>query len=182
MRILYHSQCRFPVDVFRWCAPPPRARKNRRGGGGERRPAGERNGGLGVQTALEEAYFCPRSAKAHTIPISPRSLISDLLNMHDLTQMAREYIDIPRRQSLTAAISCWFTMAGFLVIPGTFTSLTHSKKIGETETGRQFQSVMANTPLLPFALAWCFFGTVGTLYMWYQWRRNYISLSREIFQ
>ena len=97
-------------------------------------------------------------------------------------QMAQEYVDAPRFDNNFAAISCWLMVAGFVVFPGTFTSLSHSEKIGETESGKQLQYVVANIPLLPVALACCLLGILGTFWMWRRWRNNYFWLSRQIFQ
>jgi len=49
------------------------------------------------------------------------------------------------RHNILAALFSWLTLAGYVVIPGTFTSLRDSEKLGNSESGRVVQNAVQNT-------------------------------------
>jgi hypothetical protein len=75
----------------------------------------------------------------------------------------------------------WLLLAGYLVLPNTFTSLKTSKALGESKGGQILQSTVQNVNLLYFAGVLCFIGLSGTCRLWYKWRRNYVWLITYIF-
>src|SRR5436190_2951567 len=75
----------------------------------------------------------------------------------------------------------WLILAGYLVLPNTFTSLKALNVLGESKGGQILQSTVQNVPLLYVAFAFCFIGLLGTSCLWYEWKENYIWLITYIF-
>ena len=90
---------------------------------------------------------------------------------------------IPRVHNLLASFFTWLLLAGFLVFPGTFTSLQQyeSKNNSGPALEHQILHTVANAPLLWVAGACCLIGTVGMIGLWIRWRRNYVWLINRIF-
>lgn len=86
-----------------------------------------------------------------------------------------------RRYTISAGLFSWLILAGYLVLPNTFTSLKSSKALSESKGGQILQSTVQNVQLLPFAGILCLIGTAGTSWLWYKWRRNYVWLITYIF-
>jgi hypothetical protein len=97
------------------------------------------------------------------------------------TKMCVDANDIPRSSNWFTGFCSWLTLAGFVFFPGTFTSLSKSQEVAETEAGRDLQKAIINVPLLYVAGFCCLLGASGTIWMWWKWRDNYIWLSRMIF-
>lgn len=87
----------------------------------------------------------------------------------------------PRRYTINAAFFLWLILAGYLVLPPTFTSLQSSNALGGSKGGQMLQSTVQNVQLLPLAGVLCAVGTVGTSWLWYKWRKNYVWLITYIF-
>jgi hypothetical protein len=88
---------------------------------------------------------------------------------------------IPTRYNIFAALSSWLTLAGFIVVPGTFTSLRDSETLANNRGGKVLQNTVQNLPLLPVAGVLCLCGTIGMCGLWWTFRRNYVWLIRQIF-
>lgn len=90
---------------------------------------------------------------------------------------------IPRIHNLLASFFTWILLAGFLVFPGTFTSLQNyesSNKSGPAIEHKILHTV-ANVPLLWVAGACVIIGALGMVGLWFRWRRNYVWLINRIF-
>lgn len=96
---------------------------------------------------------------------------------------------IPRLHNILAAFFGWFVLAGFVVFPGTFTSLQEelatnpaqsSSSSSPTATALLLHSVQ-NLPLLIVAAVVCGLGALGLLWLTYRWRSNYVWLLNKIF-
>lgn len=85
------------------------------------------------------------------------------------------------RYTICAAVFTWLILAGYLVVPNTFTSLQSSKALSGSKGGQIIQSTIQNVQLLPFAGALCLIGTIGIFWLWSRWRTNYLWLTRNIF-
>ena len=93
--------------------------------------------------------------------------------------------DIPRRHNLLAAFSTWILLAGFLIVPGTFTSVEKSHRLAEEAA----QTAITNTifhkikhvPLLWIACSCCVVGGSGLAWLWWRWRQNYVWLINKLF-
>ncbi|TFK24119.1 hypothetical protein FA15DRAFT_593043, partial [Coprinopsis marcescibilis] len=91
--------------------------------------------------------------------------------------------DIPNWFNLLASFFTWILLAGFLLFPGTFTSL---RQVAQDATNindlqRQILNAVTNVPL--FVIAWICsgIGASGMIWLWWRWRANYIWLLSKIF-
>jgi hypothetical protein len=89
--------------------------------------------------------------------------------------------EAPKLDNLFAAIFSWLTLAGFIVLPGTFTSLAKSESLGDSKGGIVVQDAVRNIPLLAVAVVCCLAGTIGSCWFWWKWRQNYVWLVARIF-
>ncbi|PYH80575.1 hypothetical protein BO82DRAFT_384260 [Aspergillus uvarum CBS 121591] len=100
-------------------------------------------------------------------------------------EMLLELDSIPWFYSILADGANWMLLAGYLVLPGTFTSLQDSQILEDslkaTATGQKILSTIQNPPLLAIA---GFFLVSGAFVMtWLAWERrnNYIWLLNRLF-
>ena len=103
---------------------------------------------------------------------------------HRLTrysQMVLEANEIPARDNILAAASLWILLAGYIVLPGTFTSLQNSKSLSNSEAGKVVQRAVQNAPLLGVAGICCVTGVIGICWLWHTWRQNYFWLVNKLF-
>lgn len=101
--------------------------------------------------------------------------------------MLKEEAQMDLRYNITASTANWALLAGYLVVPGTFTSLQHSNKVQDAlqtnKTGRAILQTIQNPPLLVIA---CLFFAGGTtalfcLFRSRKIRNNYPWLINKIF-
>ena len=95
--------------------------------------------------------------------------------------MSVQAIEAPMLHNLLAAVFSWITLAGFIVLPGTFTSLETPGRLGNSTGGKLVQNTVKNIPLLAIGIICCISGTVGSCFLWRKWRKNYIWLMMHIF-
>ncbi|KAH7357682.1 hypothetical protein B0T11DRAFT_229284 [Plectosphaerella cucumerina] len=88
---------------------------------------------------------------------------------------------IPTQYNALAAVCAWITLAGFIVLPNTFTSIERSGKLGQHEGGKALQEAVRNVQLLPLASVLCGLGFVGTCWLWWKWQANYVWLIAHLF-
>ncbi|KAH8650368.1 hypothetical protein BGZ60DRAFT_389374 [Tricladium varicosporioides] len=84
---------------------------------------------------------------------------------------------VPSIHNILAAFFSWLTLVGFVVLPGTFTSLKHSNLLtyaqySSSEDGEIFQKIIQNVSLLLMAGVMCGIGIVGTCWLWEKWRKE----------
>lgn len=94
--------------------------------------------------------------------------------------------EIPRIHNIGASLFTWVILAGYLVVPGTFTSFKNSETFQQAENNRDdiahdIVHSIANIGLLYLSAGFCAVGTIGCLWMWYRWRNNYVWLINRIF-
>ncbi|KIX02414.1 uncharacterized protein Z518_08355 [Rhinocladiella mackenziei CBS 650.93] len=95
--------------------------------------------------------------------------------------------DIPRIYNIFASLFTWIILAGFLVVPGTFTTFKESDALNgddnnvSTEVANAIVDSIANIGLLWLSGAFCAVGAVGCLWLWFRWRKNYVWLISRIF-
>ncbi|KAI1370747.1 hypothetical protein F4677DRAFT_437385 [Hypoxylon crocopeplum] len=75
------------------------------------------------------------------------------------SQLVIEAYEFPRRYNLSAAVVSWLFLAGFVIFPGTYTSI---QDLGTTEAGKVLHNVIQHTPLLGIAIVCCMLGAIGT--------------------
>ena len=92
---------------------------------------------------------------------------------------------IPRTHNILASVSTWILLAGFLIVPGTFTSLQKNAALAQAAAqnvvvGEVWERVQY-VPLLWISGACGVLGLVGVGGMWWRWRGNYIWLVGKLF-
>lgn len=121
--------------------------------------------------------------------VSTRSVVLDN-NLHyeplesRYVRMIIEADEISWQHNVLASAAHWTLLAGYLVIPGTFTSLQKSDAIQngltKNKAGDLILNTIQNPPLLAMA---CVFFSVGLLsmgWLFYKYRANYIWLINRI--
>lgn len=101
-------------------------------------------------------------------------------------QMLLELDHIPWFYNILAGAGHWILLAGYLVVPGTFTSLQEkTKSLDNDHMKESVEATIINTirnpPLLAIS---CFCLTLGaTIMIWLSWkiRNNYIWLVNKLF-
>lgn len=86
---------------------------------------------------------------------------------------------------MAAAAGTWLLLAGYLVFPGTFTSLRESAWIHDLEgmgrSGVMMHRAVQNVPLLGLGAVSCAVGTGSCGLLWWRWRSNLLWPTEHIF-
>ncbi|KAL7784374.1 hypothetical protein V8C37DRAFT_357951 [Trichoderma ceciliae] len=103
-------------------------------------------------------------------------------------QMLLQQDDIPLLHTILASIFVWLLLAGFLVFPGTFTSLQHSvetKGDDDHTFGDQAAKLLVrsikNIPLLVIAAVMCGISATGMLILTIKHAKNYVWIVNKLF-
>ncbi|CAG8055599.1 unnamed protein product [Penicillium nalgiovense] len=102
-------------------------------------------------------------------------------------RMLREEAEMDMRFSITVGAANWALLAGYLVIPGTFTSLQTSNQVEKTlqtnEAGRTVLRMVQNPPLLAIACLLFTCGIVALMWLMHfpKLRGNYPWLINKVF-
>lgn len=92
---------------------------------------------------------------------------------------------IPRLHNILASFFGWVLLAGFIVFPGTFTSirdLSDDQEIADkSPTASALLGSVQNVPLLVIAAISCGIGAAGLLWLAFRWRSNYVWLLNRIY-
>ena len=81
--------------------------------------------------------------------------------------------------NILAAACNWILLAGFIVLPGTYTKLQKSDII-QSNLGNKISTSDAHTGLLVVAAILCAVGVLGIMGLWLKWRANYIWLVNKV--
>jgi hypothetical protein len=99
------------------------------------------------------------------------------LIMTDYERMCLKSHRIPTLHNLLASFYTWILLAGFVVFPGTFSSLRNAtRSTAEAVILAEFQK-----GLIVIAAACCGVGIVGILRLWWLRRKDYEWLVDHIF-
>jgi hypothetical protein len=90
---------------------------------------------------------------------------------------------IPRLHNILASFFTWILLAGFLVFPGTFTSIA---SLGDdpnihSQAAADILRKVKNVQLLIVAGVCSGIGAAGMIWLWWRWRRNFVWLLNKIF-
>lgn len=100
-------------------------------------------------------------------------------------EMLLEVEYIPLSHKFFAGLFHWMLLAGYLVIPGTFTSLQKSDTIKSALNGSEMEKTILHTiqnpPLLAIACSLLAVGVAGMSWLGWIWRHNYIWLINYLF-
>ncbi|KAJ7489356.1 hypothetical protein FB451DRAFT_1024705 [Mycena latifolia] len=88
---------------------------------------------------------------------------------------------IPRAHNLLAAFFTWILLAGFVLLPGTFSSLQSAGTGVENENEKAVLDAVQHLPLFVIAFVCTGIGALGMLWLWWRWSRNYVWLNNRIF-
>lgn len=91
---------------------------------------------------------------------------------------------IPRLHNILASFFTWILLAGYIVFPGTFTSIQDSSTnplIANNTTAEKVLKHVKNAPLLWIAGFCCGIGVCGMAWLWWRWRNNFVWLINRIF-
>lgn len=114
-------------------------------------------------------------------PKATQLSLDDTVSQTPYMVMCTQSHQARNRYTIGAALFSWLILAGYLVLPNTFTSLQSSKTLSGSKGGQLLQSTVRNVQLLPFAGVLCLIGVAGISRLWYKWRRNYVWLITYIF-
>lgn len=91
---------------------------------------------------------------------------------------------ISNTYNLYASFSTWILLAGFIILPSTFTSLStlnENPTISSSQVASAVLKEVKNVPLLYLAAFCSGIGSVGMLWLWYKYRANYVWIINKIF-
>ncbi|APA13368.1 hypothetical protein sscle_11g081380 [Sclerotinia sclerotiorum 1980 UF-70] len=89
---------------------------------------------------------------------------------------------IPETYNILAGLFTWLLLAGYMVLPATFTSLQNSRTIASevSKAGKLVLKTYQNLPLLWIAAIFCAIGASGMSWLWWMWKRNYVWILNRI--
>jgi hypothetical protein len=117
-------------------------------------------------------------AATPAVQTAPSRKAKDSTKYNDLIV---ESYNTPERFNILATASLWTLLAGFVVFPGTFTSLQNTSSLSSSVPGRVVQRTIQNVPLLAIAVFFFLLGMVGVGWLWQQRRRQYLWLADKVF-
>jgi hypothetical protein len=91
---------------------------------------------------------------------------------------------IPRLHNILASFFAWIMLAGFIVFPGTFTSLVNlrnTEAVQATPGAGDVLNTVQSLPLTVVAVVCCVIGYVGNLWLSIRWRTNYVWLLNRLY-
>ncbi|TGO56041.1 hypothetical protein BCON_0083g00340 [Botryotinia convoluta] len=89
---------------------------------------------------------------------------------------------IPQIYNLLAGLFTWLLLAGYMVLPATFTSLQNSRTVASevSKAGKLVLKAYQNLPLLWIAAILCAIGASGMGWLWWMWKMNYVWILNRI--
>lgn len=91
---------------------------------------------------------------------------------------------IPRLHNILASFFTWILLAGFIIFPGTFTSiqkLDDNPNVSSSAAATAILHSVKHVSLLVIAGVCCGIGALGMSWLWYKWHQNYVWLLNRIF-
>lgn len=92
---------------------------------------------------------------------------------------------IPRLHNILASFFGWILLAGFIVFPGTFTSIRDlsddPELAAKSPTASAVLGHVQNVPLLVIAAISCGIGAAGLSWLAFRWRSNYVWQLNRIY-
>lgn len=120
--------------------------------------------------------------------LADRARAGEQLRQPSQTQYVGMLLDldtIPRMYNIFAALFAWLMLAGFVTLPGTFTSLGGSlgrqPGIADSDVAEAVLHSVGNVPLLVVGATCCGLGAAGLVWLSVKWRRNYVWLLNKLY-
>jgi len=135
----------------------------------------------------------PSAKKASRLLGEPEAVIHESPNEESIEEsppFSTDYMNmllrldkIPTLHNILAGAFTWLLLAGFVVIPGAFTSIVNSRVLqtGAGKAGKTVVRTAQNLPLLGVAAASCGIGAIGMSCLWWIYRTEYIWLINRLF-
>ncbi|KAI1081096.1 hypothetical protein F5B20DRAFT_71837 [Whalleya microplaca] len=135
-------------------------------------------------SASHTSYASHTSHQAATWPLPPAPHVPSLHHQNtsfhtDYVSMLLEQDTIPDLHNLLAAASTWILLAGFVVYPGTFTSLRSLSP--DNAAAATVLEQVKHVPLVVVASLCCGLGAGGMVWLSVRWRRNYVWLLSRLY-
>lgn len=124
-----------------------------------------------------------RNHSSRTVPRRPTK------GLHRENTLQTRYMEmllsldkIPRLHNILASFFGWLLLAGFVVFPGTFTSLQQlSTDVVGSAAANVILDHVQNLPLVIIASVACGLAVLGLLWLCVRWRHNYVWLLNRIY-
>jgi hypothetical protein len=122
-------------------------------------------------SSLLEVVERDQHSPSHNPPVSTR-YIDMLLQLNK----------IPVIYNILSSIFSWLLLAGYMVFPGTFTSIRNSQALanGAGKAGKLVSAAVQNISLVYIAAICCIFGAAGMSWLGWLWRKNYVWIINQI--
>ena len=94
---------------------------------------------------------------------------------------------IPQLHNILCSCFTWILLAGFVVIPGSFTSLkkleakTNGEIIPGSPAANAILSSVAETSVTAIGFVCMGIGTIGAIWLGWRWRKNYVWLLNKLY-
>ncbi|KAI0029606.1 hypothetical protein K488DRAFT_27157, partial [Vararia minispora EC-137] len=98
----------------------------------------------------------------------------------EYTHMLLALDAVPFLHNVAANAATWLLLAGFVVLPGTFSTLSSLNVQSGTFEATVVHAVR-NIPLFVIAFVLSGIGAGGMCWLWWRWSRNYVWLLSHIF-
>jgi len=122
-----------------------------------------------------------RSRSSRQTPKRTKSVGSGSIAQTKYTNMVFE--NVPLFDNILATFFTWLVLAGFIVLPNTFTTLEAIGDTANANVGTVGKVLRAarNLPLLYIGYGCCGVGGIGMCVLWWRWSHNYVWLLGSIF-
>ena len=96
--------------------------------------------------------------------------------------MLLELDEISTIYNLLANLFTWLLLAGYMVLPGAFTSIRNSRTLSDNagKAGKVVVKAAQNIPLLWIGAFCCMLGASGMFWLGWLWEHNYVWLVNRI--
>ena len=95
-------------------------------------------------------------------------------------EMLLQLDKIPKLHNFLASLFTWLLLAGYMILPGAFTSIRNSRTLAAGNAGKVVVKAVQNLPLRVVG-GLCFAaGTIGMFCLWWRWQVNYVWLINRI--
>ncbi|KAB5572616.1 hypothetical protein GE09DRAFT_1100255 [Coniochaeta sp. 2T2.1] len=113
-------------------------------------------------------------------PFNPHSRSNNLQTRYMAMLLSLD--KIPRLHNILAAFFGWILLAGFIVLPGTFTSNDNAVQRATPGANDVLNTVVQSSlPLSVVAAVCCGIGYLGNLWLSIRWRNNYVWLINRVY-
>jgi hypothetical protein len=99
-------------------------------------------------------------------------------------EMLLELDTVPKLHNIGASFFTWILLAGYIVFPATFNNIQTDKDLDEAANSKLKQHALdtvRNLPLLYIAAFACGIGVLGSMWLWWKHKKNYVWVINRIF-